>query len=210
MAAIGINWAASKRGPNALVSVSYRQSQQSAAKPPAATVNRRVVGSNSLPEFAGPQGRPIAPCVSQVIPRLEDGASGRGETWPRCNDWRPSSRTQPTPPYPQRKPEGKPRRSRQVARVRALHMYCEAYATYIEVTKLIRLEGLTYVADGGDATSKMKRPHPALTIQNESERKMRSFMECFGMSAGSRSRIKVDRPATPPTLLRSLWKANEL
>ena len=77
----------------------------------------------------------------------------------------------------------------------ALHMYCEAYATYIEVTKLIRLEGLTYVADGGDATSKMKRPHPALTIQNEAERKMRSFMEAFGMSAGSRSRIKVDRPA---------------
>ena len=57
----------------------------------------------------------------------------------------------------------------------------------------IRLEGLTYVAEGGD--SKMKRPHPALTIQNEAERKMRSFMEAFGMSAGSRSRIKVDRPA---------------
>ena len=75
----------------------------------------------------------------------------------------------------------------------ALQMYCEAYATYTEVTKLIRLEGLTYVAEGGD--SKMKRPHPALTIQNEAERKMRSFMECFGMSAGSRSRIKVDRPA---------------
>jgi P27 family predicted phage terminase small subunit len=76
----------------------------------------------------------------------------------------------------------------------ALHMYCEAYATYIEVTKLIRAEGLTYTSDG-EGTTKMKRPHPALTIQNESERKMRSFMECFGMSAGSRSRIKVDRPA---------------
>ena len=76
----------------------------------------------------------------------------------------------------------------------ALHMYCEAYATYIEVTKLIRAEGLTYVADGA-GSSNMKRPHPALTIQNEAERKMRSFMEAFGMSAGSRSRIKVDRPS---------------
>jgi P27 family predicted phage terminase small subunit len=86
----------------------------------------------------------------------------------------------------------------------ALQLYCEAYGSYQTATRLIAVEGIVFTTDTG-----IKRAHPAAKMQDDAERKMRAFMLEFGMTAGSRSRIKIDPPARETDPVESFFEGSK-
>ena len=66
----------------------------------------------------------------------------------------------------------------------ALAAYCSSWGMYVEVDKVIREEGLTYLNSRG-----RELPRPEVAIRRHAIRQMRSFATEFGMTPSSRGRI---------------------
>lgn len=69
----------------------------------------------------------------------------------------------------------------------ALESYCESYAEMQQARKLIQKEGLVI------STAQGQKPHPAVTIRDKAEKRMKSFLIEFGLTPASRSRIQLPK-----------------
>lgn len=77
----------------------------------------------------------------------------------------------------------------------ALALACDAYALYIECSKLLAEKGATYRVRS--STGRMiSKPRPELAIAVDAYKRAKSMFQEFGLTPGSRSGIKVT-PAGP-------------
>ena len=82
----------------------------------------------------------------------------------------------------------------------ALAAYCQAWSTWVEAVKRLRVEGQVIVSDKGYVYQ-----HPLVAIRDKAVEQMRRFMTEYGMTPSSRSRVKVDKPEDVDELERILF-----
>lgn len=78
--------------------------------------------------------------------------------------------------------------------VNAMAMYCDAYANYVECTKIIQEEGLM-VEYTNKAAETNKVPHPLLTKQKALFEQMKSLSNDFGLTPAARAKIAIPKQA---------------
>ncbi|WAH44514.1 phage terminase small subunit P27 family [Alicyclobacillus fastidiosus] len=76
--------------------------------------------------------------------------------------------------------------------VNALAAYCDAYADYVECTRIIREEGLL-VEYTNKAAETNKVPHPLLTKKKQLHDQMRSLSLEFGLTPSSRAKLAMPK-----------------
>lgn len=76
--------------------------------------------------------------------------------------------------------------------VNALALYCDAYANYVECTKLIQEEGLM-VEYTNKAAETNKVPHPLMTKQKALFEQMKSLSNDFGLTPAARAKIAINK-----------------
>ncbi|WAH39171.1 phage terminase small subunit P27 family [Alicyclobacillus dauci] len=76
--------------------------------------------------------------------------------------------------------------------VNALAAYCDAYADYVECTRIIRSEGLL-VEYTNKAAETNKVPHPLLTKKKQLHEQMRSLALEFGLTPSSRAKLAMPK-----------------
>lgn len=73
----------------------------------------------------------------------------------------------------------------------ALEMLCEAYADSREARETIRDRGSKYYETVNATGGVMFRAHPAVAAMKDADRRIRSWVAEFGMTASARSRVNV-------------------
>lgn len=76
--------------------------------------------------------------------------------------------------------------------VHSIALFCDAYADYIECSRLIQEEGLM-VEYTNKAAETNKVPHPLLTKKKQLFEQMQKFMSEFGLSPIARARLTIPR-----------------
>jgi P27 family predicted phage terminase small subunit len=83
--------------------------------------------------------------------------------------------------------------------VDALALYCDAYAAYVECTRIIEAEGLM-VEYTNKAAETNKVPHPLLTKKKQLAEQMKALATEMGLTPASRAKLAMPRqPEKEPT-----------
>lgn len=72
----------------------------------------------------------------------------------------------------------------------ALELLCEAYADYLQACADLTAFGSNYYETVNQTGGVMHRAHPAVAVKQDADRRIRGWIAEFGMSPGSRSRVK--------------------
>ena len=78
----------------------------------------------------------------------------------------------------------------------ALELLCEAYADYSEAREELRAFGSNYYETTTQTGATMRRLHPAVSVMQEADRRIRNWLVEFGQTPSARSRIQITVP--PP------------
>jgi P27 family predicted phage terminase small subunit len=73
-----------------------------------------------------------------------------------------------------------------------LAMYCEAYALWVQASKIVAKEGFTFTSANGNP-----RPHPALAVSRAAAETVVKIAAQFGMTPASRTRVAVSPQPDP-------------
>ena len=76
----------------------------------------------------------------------------------------------------------------------ALELLCESYADYAEARDELRAFGSNYYETTTQTGGTMRRLHPAVSVMQEADRRMRNWLVEFGQTPSARSRIQITVP----------------
>jgi P27 family predicted phage terminase small subunit len=79
----------------------------------------------------------------------------------------------------------------------ALEMLCEAYADYLLARDELEAFGSNFYQTVNSQGGVMHRPHPAVAVMQDADRRIRAWLSEFGITPSARSRVKIDPPAEP-------------
>jgi P27 family predicted phage terminase small subunit len=78
----------------------------------------------------------------------------------------------------------------------ALQLLCEAYADYRAAREVLQALGSNYYETTTQTGGTMYRLHPAVSVMQEADRRLRSWLVEFGKTPSARSRVQITKP--PP------------
>jgi len=72
----------------------------------------------------------------------------------------------------------------------ALEMLCEAYADYLKARRELAVFGSEYYETINAQGGVMHRPHPAVAVMQDADRRIKAWVAEFGLSPSARTRVQ--------------------